>query len=242
MVQVQENGAGDSANKNNKETKTHDELVIVGERLGDLKIEAEKNSKEESGKKEEKKKNQRQVVVRGVSGKIKWFNVGRGYGFIERNDQEQDVFLHQSAVVRKGRKLRYSMFLKGGEDVEFDVVEGLKGLEAAAVSAPGGFELYTHNPRFFRKNGPEDQKRRNPHRRPYSRQPYKNRKNNKKQSDDSEQKDNESNSRNESSSRNASSGRNESSGRRRRNGSKDQNGSQQSSSKTNESENQNDKN
>ena len=32
--------------------------------------------------------------------------------------------VHQSAVVRRGRKLRYSLFLKGGEDVEFDVVEG----------------------------------------------------------------------------------------------------------------------
>lgn len=34
----------------------------------------------------------RQVVIRGVSGKIKWFNIARGYGFIERNDSEQDVF------------------------------------------------------------------------------------------------------------------------------------------------------
>ena len=34
----------------------------------------------------------KQVVKRGVTGKVKWFNVARGYGFIERDDNEQDVF------------------------------------------------------------------------------------------------------------------------------------------------------
>ena len=34
----------------------------------------------------------RKVVTRGISGKIKWFNIPRGYGFIERLDEEPDVF------------------------------------------------------------------------------------------------------------------------------------------------------
>lgn len=80
------------------------------------------------------------MVTRGISGTIKWFNIPHGYGFIERADEEPDVFgnywslnkyfkiiiikVHQSAVVRPGRKPRFSLYLKGGEQVEFDVVQG----------------------------------------------------------------------------------------------------------------------
>ena len=51
------------------------------------KVEAEVHKDEESAEKAKK-----QVVKRGVTGKVKWFNVARGYGFIERDDNEQDVF------------------------------------------------------------------------------------------------------------------------------------------------------
>jgi len=104
---------------------------------------------EEKPKKERvfKKKH---VLTRNVTGTVKWFNVSRGFGFIERNDGGADVFLHQSGVVGSGRRHRFSLYLKGGEEVEFDVAQGVKGPEAVAVTSPGGFELAPFNPRYRR--------------------------------------------------------------------------------------------
>jgi len=203
MVEVAEksNGAGDATTEiqtnekdgyNAQQIAMHKMVKEFGKKL-DMNV-SENTSPDmvqEASESEEtaEVKAQRQVVRRGVSGKIKWFNVARGYGFIERNDNEQDVFLHQSAVVRRGRKPRYSLYLKGGEEVEFDVVEGVKGLEAAAVSAPGGIELYTINPRHPRKTGLPDQRRNNSQRRPFRQRPgYKGARKNYRKQTDSDQK------------------------------------------------------
>lgn len=60
-------------------------------------------------------------------GTVKWFNEGKGFGFITR-ENDTDVFVHFSAIQDQGFKT-----LREGQKVEFDVVEGSKGPQAANV-------------------------------------------------------------------------------------------------------------
>ena len=60
-------------------------------------------------------------------GTVKWFNRTKGFGFIER-EQGEDVFVHFSAITGEGFKT-----LEQGQQVEFEVVQGPKGLQAANV-------------------------------------------------------------------------------------------------------------
>jgi len=62
------------------------------------------------------------------TGKVKWFNDSKGYGFIEQEAGE-DVFVHYSAIQEEGFKT-----LKEGQEVEFEVVEGPKGPQATNVT------------------------------------------------------------------------------------------------------------
>lgn len=58
-------------------------------------------------------------------GKVKWFNSTKGYGFIQRDDGSDDVFVHISAVEQAGWNT-----LNEGQQVEFDIVEN-RGKESA---------------------------------------------------------------------------------------------------------------
>jgi cold shock protein len=60
-------------------------------------------------------------------GKVKWFNEGKGFGFIEKNDGG-DIFVHFSAIQASGFKT-----LTEGQSVSFDVVQGNKGPAAENV-------------------------------------------------------------------------------------------------------------
>ena len=64
-----------------------------------------------------------------LKGIVKWFNNAKGYGFIGRDDGGADVFLHYSAITSEGYKS-----LAEGDRVEFEIVQGQKGPQAANVT------------------------------------------------------------------------------------------------------------
>ena len=64
-----------------------------------------------------------------IQGTVKWFNAGKGYGFIEREGGD-DVFVHFSALQGDGYRS-----LDEGQQVEFTIEQGPKGLQAVNVSA-----------------------------------------------------------------------------------------------------------
>ncbi|AYG45728.1 cold shock domain-containing protein CspD [Pseudomonas sp. Leaf58] len=65
-----------------------------------------------------------------ASGKVKWFNNAKGYGFINEEGKDEDLFAHYSAIQMDGYKT-----LKAGQAVSFDIVQGPKGLHAINIAS-----------------------------------------------------------------------------------------------------------
>jgi CspA family cold shock protein len=65
-----------------------------------------------------------------ITGTVKWFSRAKGYGFITQANGGPDVFVHYSTIIGEGFKN-----LDEGQQVEFTVQEGPKGLQAADVKA-----------------------------------------------------------------------------------------------------------
>jgi CspA family cold shock protein len=66
-----------------------------------------------------------------VSGKVKWFNNAKGYGFINEDGKTEDLFAHYSAIQMDGYKT-----LKAGQAVVFEIIQGPKGLHAVNIRNP----------------------------------------------------------------------------------------------------------
>ncbi len=64
-----------------------------------------------------------------MKGKVKWFNDRKGYGFIEKDDGQGDVFVHHTAINTEGFRT-----LAEGQEVEFEVIQDQRGEKAINVS------------------------------------------------------------------------------------------------------------
>ena len=65
-----------------------------------------------------------------LSGKVKWFNNAKGYGFIVEDGKSEDLFAHYSAIEMDGYKT-----LKAGQPVKFEIIQGPKGLHAVKIGS-----------------------------------------------------------------------------------------------------------
>ncbi|CAD7679182.1 unnamed protein product [Nyctereutes procyonoides] len=79
----------------------------------------------------------KQGIAAKVLGTVKWFNVRKGHGLINRTDPKAHVFAHQTAI-KKNNPRKCLRGVGGGDTVGFDAVEGEKDAEAANVTGPGG--------------------------------------------------------------------------------------------------------
>jgi len=62
------------------------------------------------------------------SGKVKWFDTKKGWGFIQKEGESEDIFVHYSSIIGDGYRV-----LEEGEAVQFELIKGEKGLQAQNV-------------------------------------------------------------------------------------------------------------
>ena len=65
-----------------------------------------------------------------ATGKVKWFNNAKGYGFITPDDGSEDLFAHFSSITMEGFKT-----LKQGQEVNFEITDGPKGKQASNITS-----------------------------------------------------------------------------------------------------------
>uniref|UniRef100_A0A8U7M7E7 Uncharacterized protein n=1 Tax=Corvus moneduloides TaxID=1196302 RepID=A0A8U7M7E7_CORMO len=81
-----------------------------------------------------------EVVATKITGTVEWYNVKNNYAFITRDDTGEDLFIHRTDIKRNNPK-NYLQSVGDGEVVQFDMVQGRKGLQAANVTGPGGIPV-----------------------------------------------------------------------------------------------------
>uniref|UniRef100_A0A8C3EM27 Uncharacterized protein n=1 Tax=Corvus moneduloides TaxID=1196302 RepID=A0A8C3EM27_CORMO len=79
----------------------------------------------------------KKIIGTKTLGIVKWYNVKQNYGFITRCDNQQDIFVHRTAI-KKNNPEKCIPSLGDGEVVEFKIIRGRKGLQASQVTGPDG--------------------------------------------------------------------------------------------------------
>ncbi|KAI6172220.1 Y-box-binding protein 2-A-like isoform X2 [Aphelenchoides besseyi] len=95
------------------------------------------------------------AIERGIGGRVKWFSIVSGYGFINRRDTNEDVFVHASAIIQCNPRQLHA--LDADQEVVFDVCGDAKGKRAVAVTGLDGLPVHDTRiifRRFGRRNNP----------------------------------------------------------------------------------------
>uniref|UniRef100_A0A0K0ED40 CSD domain-containing protein n=1 Tax=Strongyloides stercoralis TaxID=6248 RepID=A0A0K0ED40_STRER len=112
----------------------------------------EGNNDDSANEKEASVENNGKILERGITGIVRWFNVKMGYGFIKRNDTDNDIFVYYKSISKKNPNKRLRS-LATDEEVVFDVIDGRRGNEAGNVTGPNGEPVKgSHIDSRFKKN------------------------------------------------------------------------------------------